>query len=325
MKEENWVSAYLRARGLAEPYDAVDVRPLEGGVSGEIFDVRVGSQAFVVKRARARLDVEQDWFADLGRVVVEAEALEAAHALTPNAVPRVVDLDQETATMVIERSDPTWTDWRSSLLAGRAGDHVAARLGEVLGIWHRETAADPGLLETFASQEIFEELRLAPFHEAVAAAHPDLGGRVSEAADRLRGERLCLVHGDFSPKNVLHGKGGIWVLDWEVAHVGAPIFDLAFMLAHLTLKAVHRPADAPLYEALATTFVERYARAGGPASVDDPGLQLQIGSLLLARVDGKSPASYLSPKERDAVRALAIELIGDRNRSDHLSYLWEVS
>jgi aminoglycoside phosphotransferase (APT) family kinase protein len=319
------VTSHLRARGLAEAEAVVDVVPLKGGVSGEIFDVRVAGKPFVVKRARARLDVEQAWFADPGRVVVEGRALEAVHALTPEAVPAVIDLDPDTATLVMERGDPTWTDWRSSLLAGLGGDDVAGRLGDVLAIWHRETAASPPLLEAFASQAIFEDLRLAPFYKAAAGVHPDLAVRLSEAADRLREERVCLVHGDFSPKNVLQGNGGTWVLDWEVAHVGAPIFDLAFMLAHLNLKAVHRPADAPLYQQLAVSFVERYAHAGGLVAVDDPGLQLQIGCLLLARVDGKSPASYLSPEARDATRILAIDLISDRTKSDHLSYLWGVS
>ena len=47
-----------------------------------------------------------------------------------------------------------------------------------------------------------------------------------EIAAAMLQRRRCLVHGDLSPKNVLLGGGGLWVIDFEVAHVGDPAFDL---------------------------------------------------------------------------------------------------
>ena len=54
----------------------------------------------------------------------------------------------------------------------------------------------------------------------------------------------ALVHGDFSPKNILADGGDVVLLDCEVAHWGDPRFDLAFCLSHLSLKAMRRGADA---------------------------------------------------------------------------------
>lgn len=321
----DWVASHLRARGLIGATTPVSIAPLAGGVSGEIFEVAAAGQEMVVKRARARLDVAENWFADPGRVITEARALEATRELAPDAVPRVFDLDEERAILVIERAPRDWVEWRSTLFEGRAGAGVAGRLGSLLAIWHRETAADPGGLERFASQGGFEELRLAPFHAEIAAVHPELAGPIGVAVERLREERLCLVHGDFSPKNVLHGEGGAWVLDWEVAHRGAPIFDLAFMLTHLTLKAVHRPQSAGLYAALAADFLGRYENAGGLVAADDPELGLQVGCLLLARVDGKSPAAYLAPDQAEAVRETALGLLRGEPRSEPYTRLWEGS
>lgn len=36
--------------------------------------------------------------------------------------------------------------------------------------------------------------------------------------------KSCLVHGDYSPKNILVGATGVWVVDFEVAHFGDPVF-----------------------------------------------------------------------------------------------------
>jgi thiamine kinase-like enzyme len=87
-------------------------------------------------------------------------------------------------------------------------------------------------------------LRIDPFYRVTAKAHPDLRAVIDLLAGRLLTDRVCLVHGDFSPKNVLTDGDEVWVLDWEVAHIGDRIFDLAFLISHLLCKALHRPGTA---------------------------------------------------------------------------------
>jgi hypothetical protein len=89
---------------------------------------------------------------------------------------------------------------------------------------------------------------------------PSLERAVGEYVEEMLDTRRCLVHGDFSPKNVLCGGEELWVLDFEVAHVGDPVFDLAFMLNHLMLKAIHRPAACEGYRDCAEAFLDAYAR-----------------------------------------------------------------
>jgi 5-methylthioribose kinase len=122
--------------------------------------------------------------------------------------------------------------------------------------------------------------------------------------------RLCLVHGDFSPKNVLADGARVSVLDWEVAHYGDPVFDVAFLQAHLLLKAVHRPESSRAYRELADTFLRRYdAAVPDPLRRPDDYLAGQVGCLLLARVDGKSPAEYLTGVEALRVRGIALDTL----------------
>src|SRR5260370_576343 len=76
---------------------------------------------------------------------------------------------------------------------------------------------------------------------AVIDRHPELDAVVGPYVDQMLATHRCLVHGDYSPKNVLLGDDGLWVLDFEVGHLGDPVFDVAFLLNHLLLKAIHRP------------------------------------------------------------------------------------
>ena len=47
-----------------------------------------------------------------------------------------------------------------------------------------------------------------------------------------------LVHGDFSPKNILIGNKKIIYIDAECCNYGDPVFDLVFFSNHLLIKSI---------------------------------------------------------------------------------------
>lgn len=296
------VVPYLRGRGLLTGTAQPTVTRLAGGVSGEVIAVDAGPTHLVVKQALARLRVEAEWTADPRRILTEAAALRQAAAISPEAVPQVIDIDADAHAVVVSRAPATLRPWKQDLLAGRVETPVARRLGALLASWHLGTAHDPAAARNFGDQTTFVDLRIEPFYGAIARAHPDLSRRIARLADGLLADPVCLVHGDFSPKNVLTDGRAVWVLDWEVAHFGNPVFDVAFLLSHLLCKAVRRP-DVD-YRPLAAAFLAAYLSSGSPA-VDARLLTAHTACLVLARVDGKSPVGYLGPAQRSAARALA--------------------
>ncbi len=304
-----WVRQHLVARGLIEPGVLLAVTPLSGGVSSDIVAVSGPGVELVVKRPLGRLRVEQEWHADARRILTEGRALRVAERLLPGSVPPVLDLDEDTLTLVLQRAPSGWTDWRGELLGGNIDPRVGRRLGTALGVWHRKSPAGGSAVADFAAVDVFVQLRIDPFYRTVALRYPAVAPLIERTADALLATKSCLVHGDFSPKNVLAHGDSAWVLDWEVAHVGDPVFDIAFLLTHLLLKAVHRPAQADEYGLVARGFLEEY-HATGPPALSVPGaLHRNIGCLLLARVDGKSPTTYLTGREPETVRALGFELL----------------
>jgi aminoglycoside phosphotransferase (APT) family kinase protein len=306
------VLAYLSQRGLGLAPGTV-VRSLGGGVSNIVLAVGEGPGSMVVKQALARLRVADPWWAPRDRALAEAEALDVAGRLTPGAVPRVLDRDPERCALVVEQAPSDWEDWKSLLLSGTADYERAARLGSLLSRWHSATFRGGQLSERLHQQARFEALRAEPYYRTIARRLPSVAGAVLAYADEMLARRLCLVHGDFSPKNVLVGrKPNLWVIDFEVAHLGDPAFDVAFLLCHLMLKSVHRPGLAPAYDRCAAEFATTY-EAGVQAELlpSWPYVLGHVACLLLARVDGKSPAEYLSVEEKARVRRFGQLLISE--------------
>ena len=127
--------------------------------------------------------------------------------------------------------------------------------------------------------------------------------------------QTALVHGDYSPKNMLVRDGNIFLIDFEVVHWGDPAFDAAFLLNHLFLKALFRPEFAPAYFDATREFWKGLAEGlGSETSRGFEALTLRhLGGLMLARIDGKSPAEYFQDEEtKDRVRATAKQILRDQ-------------
>jgi Ser/Thr protein kinase RdoA (MazF antagonist) len=86
-----------------------------------------------------------------------------------------------------------------------------------------------GYLVGVPGQEVLEQEPLPVLHEVGRAARRLQEMDVDESVD-LPGGGEVLVHGDFGPQNMLFGDDGrlTGVVDWEFAHLGEPIEDLAW-------------------------------------------------------------------------------------------------
>jgi aminoglycoside phosphotransferase (APT) family kinase protein len=304
--ESGGVVSYLRDRGVIEAGPA-HVVELGGGVSNLVLAITTRERRVVFKQALPRLRVADEWLAKRERALAEARALTIARGLAPGSVPRVIDVDPERCAITIEAAPPDWRAWKDDLLRGEADLAVADRLGRLLATWHRGTW---GAVRELDEWESFEQLRIDPYYREVARRHPAHAGAIVGYADAMARRRTCLVHGDFSPKNVLVGGKDLWVIDFEVAHYGDPAFDLAFLISHLLLKAVALPSSQAGLLACVERFDGAYRSAAAPLALARPEYILgQVGCLVLARVDGKSPVEYLDDAQRRRARMLAFSLI----------------
>ena len=300
-----WIAEKLRC-----PLNSVSVTPLGGGISNHVVLVEAGGARCVFKQALEKLRVEQDWRCGRDRVFREYAALRAVRTiLPPNAVPKVFFEDREQFTFAMEAAPADAQPWKSPLLEGEVRLEWAETAGRLLGTWIGESVEHPEWQAEFASQTGFGELRVDPYYRTTAARHPELARHFASLIDECLNRRFSLVHGDFSPKNLLISSIGMMVIDWEVAHWGDPSFDAAFLTNHLVLKAFHRPEQWREYQQAASAFWHALLLTGQPEWLM-PAAMRHLGCLLLARIDGKSPAEYIQTETlRQRVRSAAIDLI----------------
>jgi 5-methylthioribose kinase len=291
---------YLRHRPEIPP-ENWRITPLGGGVSNTVLLVESAGRRFVLKQALAKLRVQEDWFADRRRILRECAAMRLlAPHLPAGAVPEILFEDAENCLFAMSAAPAEARTWKAMLLAGDTGAATAERVAAILAAMIRLSWASPDWEGRFGDQTAFDQLRLDPYYRFTAARHPDLGAHFEARIDLAR-RRRSLVHGDFSPKNFLVAGDWVTAIDFEVIHYGDPSFDAAFLLNHLVLKSFYRPQWAAEYARLGRRFFE-IAAAALPAGAEEFEADTcrHLGCLLLARIDGKSPAEYI---QDDALRA----------------------
>ena len=157
----------------------------------------------------------------------------------------------------------------------------------------------------------------------MAAKNPQIEVAIRKLINELEADKTTIVHGDFSPKNIMVAMNDeIYILDFEVAHVGNPVFDLAFLIAHLVCK-FFRTDDrlhAKLLANTAAAFVKEYEKIR-PIS---PSVAKHAALIALARVEGKSPVNYLSVEQQRKLQSFTKAILGN-NANLAVAQLFEMS
>jgi hypothetical protein len=365
LSEQN-VADYLRASGRAGNDGQLLVQSLSGGVANTVlkcFDTaagdRVGSDirtpdqvslgnpdtrphqgaCFVLKQPLPRFKTQAEWLVDIDRVLVERDALELLATLLPaGSVPRVLWFDDANHILALSCAPPDAVIWKKALLEGHASTDAATHAGMLLAMMHSSTHNDPALLTRYGNPKFFTQQRIDPYLHYTASRHPVAASTLVRLAETLLKQQFCLIHGDYSPKNIFlipsspepapatpslarsvdsNTISQLLLLDLEVAFFGHPAFDVATLLNHFLLKGFHHHSKWRPFMLLADHFWQTYRHTATKPLVratEALGGHL-LGALMLARVDGKSPVEYLDEATRTQVRNAGLALLTQRDSS----------
>jgi 5-methylthioribose kinase len=288
------------------------VTALGGGVSNTVLLAESPGERIVLKQSLGKLKVEQDWFSERSRVFRESSALQMLAGMLPTgSIPKVLSEDPENYAFTMSAAPAAAKTWKTLLFEGNTCVETAERIGQLLGAMIARTWNSPRFESVFGDQTVFHQLRIDPYYRTTAARHPDLTPFFDRLIHASSGRRVSLVHGDWSPKNFLVSSDGVMIIDFEVIHFGDPSFDSAFLLNHLLLKTYRLPHWRETFRELAFRFWDALLTSLPPESDWFERATIQhLGCLLLARIDGKSPAEYITDNGlKETIRQSARKMI----------------
>jgi len=310
------LSAYLLEIDLITPDDRLFFATLSGGVSNRAVLVSVnGVERWVVKQALEKLRVPVDWFSSPTRIHREAAGLRTLVELLPaGGTPRFVYEDEKAHILIMEAIPQPHTNWKVMLLAGEVNFTHVHQFAELLAAIHSHAHKRRNTLSAeFSDRHFFDTLRLEPYYRYVAQQVPQAVGFIEDLIAQTLANAQTLVHGDYSPKNILIHENRLVLLDHEVIHWGDPAFDIGFSMTHLLSKAHHVARSRTVFKQATITYWQTYIAE--ICTLFDPSFETRCVrhtlGCLLARVAGRSQLEYLSDGEKSAQRAVAVTLMDD--------------
>ena len=301
--------------------DVAGIEVLAGGVSNRTVLVhRRNGPGWVLKQALEKLRVADDWFSDPERIHREAEGMRVLKPLTEEGtIVELVFEDLEHHIIAMEAVPEPHANWKTVLLTGLVNSSFVIQFGHCLSSIHRKFDANKYPSDgSLRDQQFFESLRIEPYYLRSAEQVPEVKGFIEELVETTRSRVITVVHGDYSPKNILLFDEQIVLLDHEVIHIGDPAFDVGFSLTHFLSKANHLLAHRSLFESAALLYwntYESYIEGASWSSTVEPLVVSHTLACMLARVVGRSPLEYLDAEAKQRQKKWCVESMKHRPRT----------
>ncbi len=241
-EETQRLAEWLQEQGLASAGDPLEVKGLSGGASNEVWELRQGSLRLVLRKPPRTVPRGRN-----ESMLREYRLLKALRD-TDIPHPRVRAVCQDPAVLgccfylmeyvdgwsCMNRSQwPPPFDRDLDARRGLAWELVEgiARLAQV--DWRAVGLEDFGRPQGFHERQVERWLR--PLRECAVRELPGLDGAAEFLRQyRPRHYRPGLMHGDYQFANVMFAHGAparlVAIVDWEMATVGDPLLDLAWVL-----------------------------------------------------------------------------------------------
>ncbi len=305
---------YLRNGERIGENTKVHISQLTGGISNRtvLLNFDDGS-SWVMKQALDKLRVDGDWFCSPERIFYEAEAMRWLEQYVAGNSPRLIFEDQSEYVLAMEAVQPPFENLKTLLINSPPKSSYFSLAGKLLGQIHLQgSKKENHIPHLFKDTHFFQSLRIEPYYLETIKKIEKTRRFFETLIDDTNKDHFTVVHGDFSPKNILVKRDKLILLDHEVTHFGDGTFDLGFFIAHLLSKANHLPEYRSEFISGVLIFIEAYLDQTKVMTKyrEQRTVRHSIGCFL-ARVCGLSQLEYLSEQQRLRQEFIAMRLLSD--------------
>ena len=294
----------------------IQYKKLTGGVSSEVYHVKTNKNNYCIKRSLKRLLVKKKWIVNTNRIKFEYLWLKHCQNILKRNIPNTYEFNNKKKYIVMEYLKTSQYKTLKQLYFNKIININTIRsISKHLYKIH-SNSSNYKTKKTFeGNYKNFYDLRLDPYFNEVGRVYPKYKGYIKKINENYIKHSNTLVHGDFSPKNILVGKNKIIYLDAECCNFGDPVFDLVFFTNHLLIKSIFFKDKSQEFIKLYISFYKEYL-----SNLSTKNFKSYIDRIikmtpimLLSRVDGKSPVEYINKvKIKNIIRKKSFLLLDSK-------------
>ncbi len=291
----------------------IEYKKLKGGVSSEVYYVKTHNNNYCIKRSLKKLLVKKKWIVNTNRIKFEYLWLKNCKNLLNNNIPKTYEFNDKKKYIIMEYLDQLeYKTLKELYFEGKINIKTIKLISKHLYKIHSNSNS-LDFKKTFeGNSKNFYDLRIDPYFNEVGRVYPKYKSYISNINKEYFKYSTSLVHGDFSPKNILIGKNKILYIDAECSNFGDPVFDLVFFSNHLLIKSIFFKENSEKFAKSYMIFYKEYLKELSKKSYNAYLNRIikMTPIMLLARIDGKSPVEYIKTnKLKNIIRKNAFKLL----------------
>ena len=274
----------------------IQYKKLTGGVSSEVYHVRTNKNNYCIKRSLKRLLVKKKWIANTNRIKFEYLWLKHCQNILKRNIPNTYEFNDKKKYIVMEYLKTSQYKTLKQLYFKRIININTIKLISKHLYKIHSNSSNYKTKKTFeGNYKNFYDLRLDPYFNEVGRVYPKYKEYIKKINENYIKNSSTLVHGDFSPKNILVDKNKIIYLDAECCNFGDPVFDLVFFTNHLLIKSIFLRDKSQEFIKLYLSFYKEYLSNLSTKNFNSyiDRIIKMTPIMLLSRIDGKSPVEYI--------------------------------
>ena len=274
----------------------IQYKKLAGGVSSEVYHVRTNKNNYCIKRSLKRLLVKKKWIANTNRIKFEYLWLKHCQNILKRNIPNTYEFNDKKKYIVMEYLKTSQYKTLKQLYFKRIININTIKLISKHLYKIHSNSSNYKTKKTFeGNYKNFYDLRLDPYFNEVGRVYPKYKEYIKKINENYIKNSSTLVHGDFSPKNILVDKNKIIYLDAECCNFGDPVFDLVFFTNHLLIKSIFLRDKSQEFIKLYLSFYKEYLSNLSTKNFNSyiDRIIKMTPIMLLSRIDGKSPVEYI--------------------------------
>jgi len=287
------------------------VEELRGGIINSVYRVDFDSEKIVLKQALVNAKSRYvSCKLNPNRVIKEYEAIRIFKKYAKaDFLPNPIFIDRKNYVMVVESVPDPYHTLKMDLIDNVVDVKIAEDIVKSLSLLHNSTMEKEEIHLGFDNRENFMNLKIK-LQCLEITRNEILKREISKFVTNSIAKKICLLHGDIAPKNILvHGRE-VFFIDLEESHYSDPALDIGYLLAHYFLNAINNLSLEHFYDAIDRMWKTYLDRVNLRDEDFRKRIVKYIGIFLLSRIDGQAKADQVkSEKIKQIIRDIAKDII----------------
>lgn len=294
---------YMESIGLAGKDDRVEIEELEFGLINNLLKIKVNNNSYVIKQALPEAKRIKNIKIKTSRINKECQAIRIFNRIMDGIAPEIVHFDEENSLIVMKSLPEEAMLLEKELMEGKVDISVARKIAETLAFVHNRFMNDQMMDILLDNTYMIRDLKVAVMYGRYTD-DDRFNDKIQRLGDKLLKNKICLVHGDCSPKNIFVNGNDIILIDFEQTYFGDPALDLSYVVSHYFLHGINNYKIRKKYYDAIDMFLKTYFKRLNFRYKDIllRNTVLHSANIMWARVDSAAKYDYIEEDVKGIIR-----------------------